>query len=279
MRRVEGKVALITGAARGQGRSHAVRLAEEGADIIAMDVCAPIKTAGHTTATPEDLLETAAQVEKLGQRIVTAQTDVRDAAALRQAVEAGVAELGRLDIVSANAGIVSMDRVADMPAGVWQEMIDINLTGVFNTVQAAVPHILAGGRGGSVIITSSGAGLVGYENIGHYAAAKHGVLGLMKTLALELGPQLVRVNAICPGNVGTDMVLNDRMMRLFMPHLENPTVDDALAENSSVRAMNVLPVPWVESIDISNALLFLASEEARNITGVALPVDAGFLIK
>ena len=172
-----------------------------------------------------------------------------------------------------------MERMLDMPAAVWQEMIDINLTGVFNTVQAAVPYVVAGNNGGSVVITSSASGLAGFENIGHYAAAKHGVLGLMKTLALELGTHNVRVNAICPSNVGTDMILNDRMMKLFMPNLENPTVDDALAPNSSVRAMNVLSVPWMEPIDISNALLFLASDEARYLTGVALPVDAGYLLK
>lgn len=187
--RVDGKVALITGAARGQGRSHAVRLAEEGADIIAVDICEAVETAEHTTGSPEDLAETAALVEALDRRIFTARADVRDPEALRAAVDAGVQELGRLDIVAANAGIVSMARVLEMDAAVWQEMIDINLTGVFNTVQAAVPHILAGGTGGSVVITSSASGLAGFENIGHYTAAKHGVLGLMKSLALEVGPQ------------------------------------------------------------------------------------------
>jgi SDR family mycofactocin-dependent oxidoreductase len=279
MGRVEGKVVLITGAARGQGRSHAVRFAEEGADIIAIDICEQIATAQHTMGTDEDLAETASLVEKLDRRIVTAKADVRDPGTLRAAVDAGVAELGRLDIVSANAGIVSMDRVLDMSMTMWQDMIDVHLTGLFHTVQAAVPHILAGGRGGSVVITSSASGLAGFENIGHYTAAKHGVLGLMKTLALELGSQAIRVNAVCPSNVGTKMILNDTMMRLFMPDLENPTVDDALAPGSSVRAMNVLDVPWMEPIDISNAVLFLASDEARYVTGVALPVDAGYLLK
>jgi SDR family mycofactocin-dependent oxidoreductase len=279
MDRVAGKVALITGAARGQGRSHAIRLAEEGADIIALDICDQIPTASHTMGTEEDLRETAETVEKIGRRAITAKVDVRDCDALREAVADAVGEFGRLDIISANAGICSIGRTLELSWQTWQDTIEVNLNGVFNTVQAAVPHIVAGGRGGSVILTSSASGLTGTENIGHYVAAKHGVLGLMKTLALELGPEYIRVNAVCPGIVATDMVLNRTLMKLFMPDKEEPTVADASAIDSPYRAIHAIPVPWVEPNDISNVVLFLASDESRYITGISVPIDAGYLLK
>jgi SDR family mycofactocin-dependent oxidoreductase len=279
LRRVEGKVALITGAARGQGRSHAVRLAEEGADIIAIDICDHIETAAHSMATQADLDETVDAVERLDRRIVARKADVRDRSALEQAVSEGIAELGRLDIVSVNAAITSVGRTIEFTQAEWGDVIAVNLTGAWNTAAATIPHILSHGEGGSVIFTSSAAGLKAVENIGHYNASKHGVIGLMKTLALELGPSNVRVNAICPTNVDTPMLVNDKLMRLFMPHLDAPTRADAEAEDSNYRAVNAIPIPWVEPVDISNALVFLASQEARYITGVALPVDAGFLLK
>ncbi len=274
--RVEGKVAFITGAARGQGRSHAVTLAREGADIIAVDLCAQIGSVPYPMATPEDLAQTVKEVEAAGRRIVATVADVRDYDALKEALDDGVARLGRLDIVSANAGIVSYGTLAELPEQTWQDMIDVNLTGEWHAAKAAIPHLRAGGRGGSMILTSSDAGLKPLQNLAHYVAAKHGVIGLMRTLALELAPDFIRVNALAPTTVDTPMVMNEATYRLFRPDLENPTAED-MAEAS--RATNVLPIAWVEPVEISNALLFLASDEARYITGVTLPVDAGQAIK
>ena len=274
--RVEGKVAFITGAARGQGRSHAIRLAQEGADIIAVDLCGQVDSVPYPMSTPEDLAQTVKEVEALDRRIVASQADVRDYGALKAALDAGVAELGRLDIVSANAGISSVGRADELPEQTWQDMIDTNLTGVWHAAKAAIPHLKAGGRGGSIIITSSAAGLMAMENIAHYVSAKHGLVGLMRTLALELAPDMIRVNSLHPTTVNTPMIQNEPTYQLFRPDLENPTVDDAA---ESFLMLNALPIKWVEPIDISNALLFLASDEARYITGVTLPIDAGCVVK
>jgi (+)-trans-carveol dehydrogenase len=275
--RLEGKVAFITGAARGQGRSHAVRLAQEGADIIAIDVCAPVETNSIPPATPEDLAETVRQVEALDRRIVASQADVRDLAGLQAAVDDGVAQLGRLDIVSANAGIAGSPAASEeLSDEDFRVMVDVNLTGVWRTARVAIPHIKAGGRGGSIVLTSSEAGLKGYQNMAAYVSAKHGVVGLMRTLALELAPDMIRVNSIHPTQVDTDMIQNETVYRLFVPGVENPTRDDFAPAS---QATNALPIPWVEAVDISNALLFLASDEARHITGVPLPVDAGCFVK
>ncbi|WP_382306445.1 mycofactocin-coupled SDR family oxidoreductase [Herbiconiux sp. UC225_62] len=277
MGRVDGKVAFITGAARGQGRSHAIRLAQEGADIIAIDICEAIPENPYDPATEEDLAETVRQVEALDRRIIASKADVRDFDQLKGALDEGVAQLGRLDIVSANAGISgSPNRSENIPDAEWKNMIDINLGGVWRTAKAAIPHIRAGGRGGSIILTSSDAGLFPYENISHYVSAKHGVVGLMRTLALELAPDFIRVNSIHPTTVDTPMVQNDAIYRLFRPDLENPTKQD-FADAATV--MNALPIPWVEAVDISNAVLWLASDESRYVTGVTLPVDAGAAIK
>jgi (+)-trans-carveol dehydrogenase len=274
--RVEGKVAFITGAARGQGRSHAVRLAQEGADIIAVDLCDQVDSVPYPMATPEDLADTVKQVEALDRRIVAAKADVRDYDALKKALDDGVAQLGRLDIVSANAGIASFGPAEELPEQTWQDMIDTNLTGAWHAAKAAIPHLIAGGRGGSIVLTSSAAGLKAYANAAHYVSAKHGVVGLMRTLALELAPHMIRVNSLHPTQVDTDMVMNEFTFKLFSPDKQNPTIEDF---RPASQAMNALPIPWVEPADISNALLFLASDEARYITGVTLPVDAGTVIK
>jgi (+)-trans-carveol dehydrogenase len=271
-----GKVALITGAARGQGRSHAVRLAAEGADIIAIDICAQIESVPYPLARPADLEQTAAEVRALGGRIVTAHADVRSQAELRAAVDAAVGQLGRLDIVCANAGIHSSAPAHELPEQAWQDLIDVNLTGVWLTCKVAVPHIIAGGRGGVVIVTASVAGHKPYATISHYVAAKHGLIGLTKTLAQELAPRGIRVNAISPTQVDTDMIQNDMIYRLFVPDAERPTREQ-FAEAS--QATNLLPVPWVEPSDVSDAVAFLAGDGARFITGVSLPVDAGVLAK
>jgi SDR family mycofactocin-dependent oxidoreductase len=275
--RLEGKVAFITGAARGQGRSHAIRLAEEGADIIAVDACTQLETVTIPLATPEDLAETVAQVEKLDRRIIATQADVRDLAALKAAVDDGVSQLGRLDIVVANAGIGSSGApIAEMTEKVWQETIDVNQTGVWLTAKVAIPHLIAGGRGGSIVLTSSVGGLRPHPNIGHYVAAKHAVVGIMRTLAVELGEHGIRVNSIHPTQVATPLLLNDWTYKMFRPDLENPTKED-FAPLSQMA--HVLPTPWVEAVDISNAILFLSSDEGRYITGVTLPVDAGAMLK
>jgi SDR family mycofactocin-dependent oxidoreductase len=273
--RVEGKVAFITGAARGQGRSHAIRLAQEGADIIAVDLCQQIDSVPIPLSTPEDLAETVKEVEALDRRIVARQADVRDAAALQAAVDDGVAQLGRLDIVAGNAGIASFGPLDEMSEETWRDMIDVNLTGVWHTAKVSIPHLRAAGAG-SIILTSSAAGLMAYPGVGHYVAAKHGVVGLMRTLALELAPHMIRVNSLHPTQVDTPMIMNETTWKLFLPDLEQPTMDDFRPASQS---MNALPIPWVDPVDISNALLFLASDEARYITGVALPVDAGAVIK
>jgi SDR family mycofactocin-dependent oxidoreductase len=275
---LEGKVAFVTGAARGQGRSHAIELAREGADIIAVDLAHDLPELGldYTLATADDLAETAAEVEKLDRRIVTAEVDVRDSQALSAALDAGVAELGRLDIVAANAGIGANSVPAhEIGEDDWDQMLSINLTGVWKTCKVAVPHLLAGGRGGSMILTSSMAGLRGYRGIAAYAAAKHGVVGLMRVLAAELGQHSIRVNSIHPTQVDTPMIKNDAMYQLFCPDKEHPTVEDFAVASA---AMHALPIPWAEPRDISRALVFLATDDARLITGVTLPIDAGLSV-
>lgn len=280
MGRVEGKVAFITGAARGQGRSHAVRLAQEGADIIAVDICKPIRPGQDTAipaSTPEDLAETADLVKGLNRRIVTAEVDVRDFEALKNAVDSGVEQLGRLDIIVANAGIGNGGDTLDQTTEEdWSEMIDINLSGVWKSVKAGVPHLLAGGRGGSIVLTSSVGGLKAYPHCGQYVAAKHGVVGLMRSFAVELGQHMIRVNSVHPTHVSTPMIMNEGTWKMFRPDLENPGPDDMAP---ICQLFHTLPIPWVEAADISNAVLFLASDEARYITGLTMPVDAGSCLK
>jgi SDR family mycofactocin-dependent oxidoreductase len=273
--RVAGKVAFITGAARGQGREHAIRLAEEGADIIGIDVCDDIDTVGYPGATDADLADTATLVEKSGRRIVTAKADVRDFESLRTAVEEGVRELGPIDIVVANAGISgSPAPAAQLERAAWQTMLDINLTGVWQTVKAALPHMTNGG--GSIVLVSSMLGLRGGGYMAHYASAKHAVVGLMNSLANELAPQWIRVNSIHPGNVLTPMIDNDSFRHTLRPDLAEPTMDDVAA---IIGHFHMLPKPVIEARAVSNAVLFLASDEAKYITGAALPVDAGATAK
>jgi len=275
--RMDGKVAFVTGAARGQGRSHAVRLAQEGADIIAVDICRNFENSPADGATAEDLDETAGLVKNAGGRVVTAEVDVRDYDALRAAVDGGVEQLGRLDVIVANAGIgTTAGKLHKTDEALWQEMIDVNLSGVWKTVKAGVPHVLAGDRGGSIVLTSSVAGNKAYPHVGHYVAAKHGVIGLMRSFAVELGQRMIRVNAVLPTHVNSPLLMNEATYRAFRPELDNPGPDDLAPVCQS---FHYLPIPWVTPEDISNAVLFLASDEARYITGVALPVDAGSCLK
>src|SRR5947209_387416 len=267
--RVEGKVAFISGAARGQGRSHAVRLAQEGADIIAVDICKPIREglvegSAIPASTPEDLAETADLVKGHNRRIVTAEVDVRDYAALKAALDSGVEQLGRLDIIVANAGIGNGGETLDKTSEEdWTEMIDINLAGVWKTVKAGVPHLLTGGRGGSIILTSSVGGLKAYPHTGHYVAAKHGVVGLMRAFAVELGQHMIRVNSVHPTHVSTPMLHNEGTFKMFRPDLDNPGPDDMAP---ICQLFHTLPIPWINPIDVSNAVLFFASYESPSAT-------------
>ena len=267
MGKLDGKVAFITGAARGQGRSHAIRLAQEGADIIAVDICRQIATVPYPMASPADLAETVQEVEALDRRIYAAEADVRDEAGLRTAFEAGVTAIGPVDIVLANAGIAPMGR-QEAP-GAWQDVIDVNLTGVFNTVEVAIPSMIERGQGGAIVLTSSTAGNngIGGRRPGGlgYTAAKHGVVGLMRSYANSLARYSIRVNTVHPTGVRTPMVINDAMQEFLR-------ADSSLGSG----IVNALPVDILEPVDISNAIAWLVSDEARYVTGVMLPVDAGF---
>lgn len=274
--RLAGKVAFITGAARGLGRSHAVRLAEEGADIIAVDICAPVPTIDtYPPATRADLDETVRQVEKLGRTIISAVVDVRDERALGEALSRGVEELGGLDIVIANAGVVSFGSAVEITEAQWSHVIDINLTGVWKTARASAPYLMERGGGAMVFVSSIG-GLRGMMNVAHYVSAKHGIVGLMRTMANELSSHNIRVNTVHPTNTDTDMIQNPGTYRMFAPDAPQPTQEAALPGFTGI---NALDIPWVEPVDISNAVVFLASDEARYITGVTLPVDAGAMAK
>jgi (+)-trans-carveol dehydrogenase len=276
MQGIEGKVAFVTGAARGQGRSHALRFAELGADLVICDACAPIAAVGYPLPTIEDLQETARLVEELDRRVVVRQADIRDLAAMEDIVAQAKADLGRIDIVSANAGIASYGGALEISEAVFREVVDINMTGAWNTVRAAVPLMIEGGRGGSVVFTSSAAGVIGLPGLVHYVAAKHGVVGMTKALANEWGAHNIRVNAVLPGTVSTEMAANDATYKLFRPDLENPTFEDC---EEFMRGLMLLPIAWVDAEDITNAVVWLASDQARYVTGVSLPVDAGYITK
>ena len=278
--RLEGKVALVTGAARGQGRSHAIRMAQEGADIIAVDICRQIESNPYPLSTPEDLAETVRSVEALDRRIVSRQGDVRERNEMRDAVEAGLSELGRLDIVAANAGILPM-AMGDPDPMDFVDAVDVDLLGVMNAVAVAIPHL---SDGGSIIVTGSTAGMMsgavdnptmGPGGAG-YGWAKRILISYVEQMALHLASRMIRVNAIHPTNVNTHLLHNDGLYQLFRPDLEHPTRDDVLPAFQHFQAM---PIPYVEPVDISNLVLFLASDEARYITGQQIRVDAGSLIK
>jgi len=273
---LHGKTALITGAARGQGRSHAVRLAELGANIIALDVCGPMGSIPYPLATPADLQTTERLVRELDREVLAKHVDVRDFGAVSAAVDEGLALFGHIDVVVANAGVLSFAPAEDITEAMWDDVMDVNLKGVWHTCKAVIPAMKNRGAGGSIIIISSVAGFKAWENQAHYVASKHGVLGLMRTLARELAPFWIRVNTVHPTSVLTDMIDNDALFRVFLPLHESPTRADV---EPLFRQQNSLPLPWVEPRDISNAVAFLASDAAKAITGIALPVDAGTLLK
>jgi SDR family mycofactocin-dependent oxidoreductase len=277
---VDGKVAVVSGAARGQGRSHAVRLAEEGADIIALDICADVRTASYPMATRADLDETVEQIERLDRRVVASVTDVRDFEAVREAVDAGVAELGRLDIVVANAGINSPAPADELTVESWTTMIDVNLTGVWTLCRSAMPHMIESGRGGSMVLISSSTAHIGFANQSHYAAAKAGLIGLMQSLAVELGSHMIRVNTVHPTGVATPQVLNQALYDLFFPGAGlSPHTDDDGQMAQAMNDINAMPVGLLDVSDISNAVLYLVSDMGRYVTGTQLRVDAGSAVK
>ena len=276
MGRVEGRVALVTGAARGQGRSHAVRLAEEGADVVLVDACADVPTVPYDQPGTEALDETRALVDKAGRRVQAHVADVRDRGALQRIVAEATDELGVIDIVIANAGVISFKPAQAIGAEDWDEVLGINLTGAWNTVQPTLQPMIDRGRGGVITLVSSAAGLKGPPNMAHYAAAKTGLVGLMRSLANELGPHGIRVNTLHPTTVDTGMVHWQGAYDMFRPDLEHPTRDDVV---EPFQMLNVLPVPWIQPDDVTDALLWLCSDEARYVTGVALPIDAGTVIK
>jgi (+)-trans-carveol dehydrogenase len=271
MGKMDNKVVLITGGARGQGRAHAVRFAEEGADVIVTDICAQIEHVNYPMSTPEDLEETKQLVEKLGRRCLAYQVDARDGAGMRATVDAAVAALGKLDAVIVNHGIAVPHSTMgpEQDDEVWDLVIETNLSAVWRTVRAVVPHLTE--NGGSITVTSSAAGLVGLFGRAGYVASKHGVIGLVKTLAAELAPHWIRVNAVCPTGVDTPLYLNQPIIEAFTGKPDG-TREDMIFPATS---LNLLPVPWIEPEAVAHAMLFLASEDAKYITGIALPVDAG----
>ncbi len=273
--RFAGRVVAVTGGARGQGRGHALGFAAEGADVVLLDLCAPIESVPYRLPEVAELERTAREIEALDRRVFVERVDVRDETAMREAVAAAAGELGRIDVVLANAGIVSAEPFLEMSGQVWRDVIDVNLTGVFNTLQAAGPYLLEAAPGSSVCVTGSLGSVRPVDNLAHYTAAKHGVLGLMKAFAKELGPKGVRANAVLPTQVSTTMTVNDKVAEFFCPDAAEPTAEDLAAASERT---HLLATAWTEIQDITDAVLFLCSDEARYITGAALPIDCGALL-
>ena len=271
MGKFDGKVVLITGGARGQGRSHALAFAREGADVAFCDIASQMDSVPYRMSRPEDLDETVGLVEELDRRCVAVRADVRDREQVESFADRARTELGRIDFLLANAGIFTFSTVAEMEERTWTQMIDTNLTGVFHAMRAVLPTMIEQGSG-RIVATSSMAGKMGFANIAHYCAAKWGVIGLVKSLAMEVGGNGITVNAICPTGVDTTMIQNEAAYKLFLPDTENPTREDAAP---AFQTLNAIPVPWVEPVDISHAMMFLCSDEARYITGETVAVAAG----
>ena len=270
MGKLAGKVALITGGARGQGRSHAVTLAAEGADIVVCDIDEPIGSVSYELATASDLDETVNLVEKTGRRCVALKGDVRRQADMDAVAAAAIAEFGRIDILLANAGIASASPIAELSEAMWQDMIDVNLTGVFHTFRAVVPHMIER-RSGRIVATSSIVARMGATNSGHYAAAKWGVVGLVKSLSLEVVQHGITVNAVLPGGVNTDMIHNPATYKMIVPDMENPTKDDVMkffAGNSPIAGL-------LEPAEVSQAILYLVSDDGRHLSGETLTMSGG----
>ena len=276
MGKLDGKVALITGGARGQGRSHALTFAREGARIVICDVAHDgLPTVPYSLASTEDLADTTRMVEDLGRCCLAVQADVRSSDGMREVVERGISEFGHIDILVANAGIESFGKTWELTDEQWDEMIAVNLTGVWKSCKPVVPHMIERSTG-VILITSSIAGLKGLGNQAHYCASKHGVVGLMRTLAIELAPHGIRVNTVHPSSVDTPIIKNQAMYTLFSGGNPDATLEEV---TPAFRSLNLMDTPWMEPQDISNAMLWLASDDARYITGATLTVDAGLMAK
>jgi len=275
-RRFENKVVFVSGAARGQGRSHSVAFAKEGAHIIGVDICRDLEHAPYPGASEDDLAETVKQVESAGGAMHAEVADTRDYRATKDALLRGIEKFGRLDVILANAGTYAPMPVQFVSPESWAETVDINLTGVFNTIKAGTRTMMEQNEGGSIVITSSTAGLKGMYGAPAYNAAKHGVVGLMRSLSLELAPNQIRVNSVHPTSVATPMIMNEVFPKFARMDLENPTMDDAA---EFLRDMQPMDIPWIEAQDVTNAITWLCSDEARYVTGVTLPIDAGALQK
>jgi len=268
---VEGRVALVTGAARGQGRAHAIALAAEGADIVVTDLCADIATVPYALGTAAELAETVALVEATGQRCLSMPADIRDTAGIGLVVEAGVEAFGQIDICVANAGVTGYGKFHELDDDTWNDMIDVDLTGTFKTIRAVLPHMLDR-RYGRIIATSSMAGRMGNANLAHYVAAKWGVIGMVKSLAMEVANKGITVNAIAPAAVDTPMLHNDAMYKLFCPDMDAPTREDVTPR---YQAMNRLGVAWMVPEEVSRAVLFVAADAASSMTGQVIEVSLG----
>jgi SDR family mycofactocin-dependent oxidoreductase len=276
MGQLDGQVAFITGLARGQGRSHALTLAREGADIIGLDLCGDIGSTTYPGSTPGDLDETARLIKETGREAVLSRADVRDYDEVKAAFDRGLQQLGRVDIVIPNAGICAGGKTWDITDDAWRETIDINLTGAWHAVKAAVPTLIEQNQGGSVVFIGSTEALKGAENMSSYAASKHAITGLMTCLARELGQYNIRVNSVNPTCVDTNMIQNPYVWGLFDP--ENPTPTRESAQDAFTRT-HILPVPWMEPVDVSRSILYLVGESGRYITASTLTIDAGFIVK
>jgi SDR family mycofactocin-dependent oxidoreductase len=276
MPKLEGKVAVVTGAGRGMGRAHALRLAADGVDLLICDIDGIDDRVDYPVGSLSDLEETARLARDAGARVISQVADVRSQEALDRLVARGVEAFGRIDVLVANAGITGYGRAHEIDVATWDLMIDVNLKGAWQSAKAVIPSILDGGRGGVLIFISSGLGVKGMAEASHYAAAKHGVIGLMRSLALELAPEMIRCNAVVPAGTNTPMAHNEMHYRRFAPDRENPTLEDAIGVFRSIAA---LPIDWTEPEDIANAVAWLASDEARYVTGVSLMVDGGWALK
>jgi SDR family mycofactocin-dependent oxidoreductase len=266
-----GEVALITGAARGQGRSHALALARAGATVVLIDAPEPVETTPYALSTAEDLAQTANEITAGGGHCLIFAADVRSHSRMHEVVREAVAELGRLDIVLANAGVYSVGKVRDLTEQQWREVVDVNLTGVFHTIQASLEPLAAAPRG-RIVATASGMGRRGAANIAHYVASKWGVIGLVKSVAIEVAPSGITCNAVLPTVVNTTMIHNEPTYRLFAPHVEAPGIEEVKPAFGSTNPMGI---PWVEPSDITDAVMFLLSDKARYISGEALSISAG----
>lgn len=277
MGRVDGKVALVTGAARGQGRAHAVRLAEEGADIIAFDICAPVSGVKYEPATEADLAETVERIESLDRRVHSQVGDVRSLEDVQKVVADGLREFGHIDVLVCNAGVILPALGWEITEEEWATQIDVNLTGCWRVAKAVIPSMIEAGNGGSIIFTSSGCVARGLGNMAHYSATKSGLDGLCRELAVDLAPHRIRVNTVQPTAVHTALMDNQPMWELFTPgDEETPMEERRQGMLDTLSQYNILDVPWVEPEDVANGVLFLASDESKMVTGSPFLVDAGF---